>query len=260
MASTSTTAVLGLNGSSPVYDSHGAYRRAYHAARRLRSKAAANSLERLNNTERIDAHAVKFQTRYQVLILVSDSNDVRNPPYYIYDNLSPITNASVNPYGWLCGQSERFHYEGEPLCSELIDDIDRASWAPFQQPTSYCLADAVDQRCELCWSPLILWVRNLVSLMKALILGFMVYAVKKNPLLTLGDAVNSSLRDADVTPENLCLMGMEKIHIWCPNQVVEERRALPHEPVLQTCGQTVAGYRWGVCITWYVIHLGFGTF
>jgi len=238
----------------------------YTFAQNIRLKAASNQLERLENNDCINAYAIDFQTRQGDLILVT--NDTSPPSPYYYDNLNPrniVINGSgtivndtdgnkesvLNPYGWVCGQSE-FYNNTEPLCSALLGRINRTNWAPFGKPVSYCLADTIEQRCELQLSLELIVVVIVFNLAKALILGSIFLFVKENPLMTIGDAISSFLQKEDETTKSLCLMGEEYVNNWDTSEFAEDRKPMPYEITKRTWGIAVTESRWQSCIVLYV--------
>lgn len=77
------------------------------------------------------------------------------------------------------------------LCETRWTSIDAANWRPLGPKVSYCLSENVDQLCRLQFNTQLAVVVITFNLVKALVLAYVFFAVKEEPLLTMGDEVVS---------------------------------------------------------------------
>ncbi len=182
--------VAGLNWSAPI---PGVNQEDYT----LGSFLNASSWQKLDNYTCIQAYKQKFvSNRGDVLVLISGMNasmpiellaesnswyDVCGPRGCDPDqNLATSANWMMNPLGYDNGENY------------LIQ---------------YCLSKPVEERCRVQFSIVIMGVVIGCNFVKAWCLFSTLWIQKSQPLVTLGDSIDSFLDTVDPTTENKCLGG-----------------------------------------------------
>ncbi|KAJ5937109.1 hypothetical protein N7466_003559 [Penicillium verhagenii] len=188
----------------------------------LYSSAKSGDLERLDNQACVDAFAVTFEEAYsKVLIVTQDVGD--NDTYaYVMTNgvFQPIFNtrgdASTNPYMWLCGvESLRLSatscYTGRDFWTRSLDNWKVGLSDNSQYTVEYCLVEKAPQSCKLEYSFQLVIVVIAFNLSKIAILLFMWLGIQNSPILTIGDAIASFLRDPDPHSRRSCLLTKREV-------------------------------------------------
>ena len=106
----------------------------------------------------------------------------------------------------------------------------------------------MNQLCRLQFNRQLVFVVIAFNLAKALVLVYVFVAVKENPLLTIGDAVASFLKQPDDTTSGLCLMSKENINQWKNRHLVSERVGRPYDPTRKRWSTVVSKARWAACM------------
>jgi hypothetical protein len=250
--STAESASLGVSSSSIVYS----------LASYMYYSAVANNLTRLDPAACIKAQATTFQTSRGSLILVTNDSASLPEPFFYDTSLSTITKNGCRPdaYAWICGQGRGdnncFSHPPPPSCSSQISSLDPNTWKPLGSTVSYCLSEAIGQRCRLEFSPQIAGVVIVFNFIKVLILAYTFFCLNEDPLMTMGDAVASFLGKRDETTKELCLMGKDNVEWWENTHPSREGGSIP-EPwpffaARQKWSKVVSTGRWGICMTLYV--------
>ncbi|KAJ4993561.1 hypothetical protein SVAN01_01109 [Stagonosporopsis vannaccii] len=209
----------------------------------LWAKLRDGSLQRLEPAECIDAYGIPIQSSRRNLFVVVANENIR-PVVTDFDyptanwtnnkNLLLAWNsnarygldhykAQADPMiGWICsGLREKPPLE---LCINHLEKL-RSSSEPWmigmncydspdsycdqhRWPVDYCLSERAEPRCRLHFSPLIGIIVTILNFFKALLMFYIVYFLKGNPLMTMGDAVASFLDERDVTTRYLGLMSI----------------------------------------------------
>jgi hypothetical protein len=187
----------------------------------------ANNLTRLENADCIKAYAATFQSSHGNVILVFQN--LTSPFPYIQTQASTDDDADViscqtDPYSWICGHSSyRVCLNEYPVCTTKA--VNSNDWNIFGEQVQYCLSEIVQEKCEIQFVPFIAYTVVGFNLMKALILLYTFLFVKENPLMTIGDAATSYLRQKDQSTAGLCLMGKSDLTWWhFPGDVAQTLR------------------------------------
>jgi hypothetical protein len=259
--SQSTEDVLGVSNKSSLLN----------LAVRVRSDAAIGNLDRLDTNACITRYASNFQANYRHIVLVLNDTstldlsfnytDYNGNTYglnpYQYANfdgtstllLDPTSKNIVGnemvPYGWICGVAQP---QNQARCIDRWGDIDPNRWSPFGKRVSYCLAEKMKPECELQFSLPLILVVLVFNLAKSLILFYIFFFIKDNPLLTIGDAVTSFMNVVDPTTEGLCLMGTEDLLAWDPEIPSQARPPKRLIEMIRIWGMAATGTRWYTCV------------
>jgi hypothetical protein len=213
---------------------------------------AAQKLKRLEVGACIDAYATTFVTDRGSLILVTNNSTQLAAPVP-HDNeassLLPLDFACrPQPYDWICGMANATPCDAETAC--LTESIDKADWRPFGSKVEYCLSEPVAEECSLHFSPRLAWVVIVFNLAKAILIAYVAFRIKENPLLTVGDAVSSFLERADETTESICLMEKDNSHQWKKAMSLSLKLApMPYKGRRARLSTVVSWKRWATCMT-----------
>ena len=190
-------------------------------ASRMYASAVAQNLTRLNVSDCINAYATIFQTSRGSLILVTEDSTNLGFAYGYSTSLALLDGGkSVNgsqcapdAYGWICGNHESDCIV-DRTCSAKVGSVDKTDWRPFGNKIEYCLSEQITEKCTVEFSPQLASVVIIFNALKAAVLVYTFFAVKENPLLTMGDAVSSFLSIRDDTTRGLCLLGRSNVVWW----------------------------------------------
>ena len=75
----------------------------------------------------------------------------------------------------------------------------------FTQPIQYCLSQPVEEQCQVQVSLVILVIVVACNTTKALCMLLTIRCQKSQPLVTLGDAIESFIQDPDLNTCGMCL-------------------------------------------------------
>jgi len=163
------------------------------------------------------AYATDFQSSSSTLFLVSKDNLPGNNaslPAVMDAYTRGNTLPAVDPFAWVCSQ---FPNSGDKsVCADHVSSLKAnvSSWTPFNHSIDYCLTRYVSvssllempENCRVQADMLVALIVGIVSLVHPIILCIVVFALRKQPLLTQGDAVLSFLEDPDSTTAFMCLL------------------------------------------------------
>ncbi|KXG52210.1 uncharacterized protein PGRI_084940 [Penicillium griseofulvum] len=181
--------------------------------------AATNgTLDRLQGTECLDAFAQIFQKTYSRLLIVTGDVVIANDSYeHVYTN--PVFNpneyvsSSTGPYDWLCLDFPR-DPGTRPDCNvnsipKISTQIAKNNWTVTHYKVDYCLAEKQQEHCKLQYSLPITIIVITFNIFKAGILFYMWFKIPDTdiPILTIGDAIASFLRQPDrwITANTICI-------------------------------------------------------
>ncbi|KAH6638910.1 hypothetical protein C7974DRAFT_421557 [Boeremia exigua] len=209
----------------------------------LWDKSQNGSLDRLEPSECVNAYGTKIQSaRRNLFVVLADGNfssvysSPENPGNNWINNtnflsawlsraeagLTHYQNNVQSPFGWICSglPTER---PSQP-CINRLEEVKRFSepWTVAvscsggppgycdhnRWPVDHCLSEPAEPRCRLHFSPLIAIIVTALNFCKALLMFYIVYSLKENPLMTTGDAVASFLDESDSTTNTLSLLSI----------------------------------------------------
>jgi hypothetical protein len=190
----------------------------------------------------MNAYATTFNTGYGSVILVVEnasysafsyqyfSNQTIQPPPIIYDGGVmywgiPNPPCVRDPFGWICGNLRYIacpdgYFDnipgGIPVATQecSVSSMDPNNWSPFGSKVSYCLSETISPRCRVQFVPLLAYIVIFFNFAKAGILLYTVFYIGEDPLMTMGDAATSFLKQRDNSTRDLCLMSKKHIVWW----------------------------------------------
>ena len=176
--------------------------------------------EKLNKLDCIKAYGKEFNSDRGDLVVVSPSlNHNRSGIIKIVKDGGSFAPKSSGGWYWMCGQWSQGHtgktcYPTASLASEqpsviltkVADQWDsRDPWSGQDIQIDYCLSQKVQQRCTVEFSVAIMYIVIVANMIKACCMLLTLKVQRSAPLVTLGDAIQSFLRDNDPATADKCL-------------------------------------------------------
>ena len=190
---------------------------------RLHEKAKNGELMALDSKACLKAYATTYQQTYSNLLLVS--NATGNASEYLaldhQEVFSPTTYKGTvapeaDPYRWLCPrQSSKPGLARD--CRMFLPDIraqmDNNNWTVYTHHVDSCLAEVAPQNCKLQYSLPLMVVVTIFIAIKAIAICYVSFR-QEVPILTMGDAVASFLKNHDQLARGRCLLSMNDVRKW----------------------------------------------
>jgi hypothetical protein len=232
----------------------------YVTAQSIRTKALDNQLTRLENQDCINAYATPFQTKRGSVILVSVNSNITISEPAAERTLESVFvpasggNCVAHPFQWICGGT-MWDCNVGTTCAEDWQTVDATDWSPLGFKVSHCLSEDVDQLCRLQFNRDLAYVVIVFNVLKILVLGYVVFSIKENPLLTMGDAVTSFMVRPDNTTRDACLMSKDKLQEWSKPSLDSGRRGVAYDPIPKRWSTVASRTRWTACLVlWVLLH------
>lgn len=162
------------------------------------------SLTKVENKACLDAYSSPFISAYSDLILVSNYSNATNSlvGYDTGQGLSLLYGERSSFFVLLmAGRSSLVL----PMRFLPILTIGRSTLSTIEVTVDYCLAHRVQEHCKLQFSVTIMIVVIVCNLVKAICMGVIAWKQDQQPLVTLGDAIASFLRQPDMTTAGRCV-------------------------------------------------------
>lgn len=233
---------------SPINGSDFAFTREIH------QRIQESRFERLDNLDCIDAYATTLQTHRGDLLLVAKSDDIvwANQTEGVDDDYKNNENSGVfwthsltsaweyfpqDTFEWICSG----HTDVDKSCDAVVDDIrgSARNWtitgdigylvsvsgfSHMRGPIQYCLRERKDSKCRVLWSIPIASLVIGLNLIKAISIFYLALRIKEQPLMTMGDAVLSFLKQPDPWTRNMCLASSKDIESAKNNFIAGPKR------------------------------------
>ena len=149
-----------------------------------------------------------ISNRADVILVSSNRSTNWQPPELLIANFPvEFSEYSSEDYGagaWMC--------KIEDANDMNYCDLQRAassyrSDAFEDQDVQYCLSQRAEEHCKLQFSAIIMVIVVVCNLIKLGCMGYVAWRQDPEPLITLGDAVESFLAREDTTTRGVCLAG-----------------------------------------------------
>lgn len=167
----------------------------------------AGQLERLSPQDCIQAYAETFQTDRRHVILVTGSNNYLMQEAATSTLVASASEGGLNttwhrncpsaPFSWICDQAPVEICNDRPQCISTHKAIDPLHWTVQRSTVQYCLSENVAQTCRLRFNLGLAVVVIVFNLLKAVAIFATWRISRKEPLLTMGDAIASFLLRSD---------------------------------------------------------------
>jgi hypothetical protein len=225
-------------------------------------------LSKLDNKACVQTYATPFVTNSGNLILITDA---RNPNTFTYDNNTLLTvnqgvynqsgrYRSYASYNWMCAESSMDDTWGlAPSCSSIRNDPAKFTidiWTnnnysgviggnshPFLIDS--CLSQTLEQQCTVEASLVLLGVVIAFVSCKLLCMFWVLWQLKEHPLVVIGDAITSFVKEPDTNTKGACL-GISSDF----NHTQSWLRLSPRKwsPKLRRWSHNVSRGQWATCI------------
>ena len=134
--------------------------------------------------------------------------------------------------------SNGLYYESPPCAtylSQVIGLAEKGQWTPHGFDVQYCLSERVPETCSYSGSIPILIVVIVCNAYKILGMLVVAFGLRDNPMVTVGDAVESYLNQPDETTKGWCMLSKSAVreHIWPLKTATADTKIL-HDPRLST--------------------------
>ena len=172
----------------------------------------ATEWQKLDNRNCIKAYGQDFVSAHGDLLLILPTANATGTIFL-------VSAGNLAGYDWMCMGSSK------PVCS--VDSIsnEAGNWSltplagqvslsngsreQFNQPIQYCLSQPVEEQCQVQISLVILGVVVACNTTKALCMLLTIRCQKSQPLVTLGDAIESFSQHPDRHTRGMCLASKE---------------------------------------------------
>jgi hypothetical protein len=221
-----------------------------YEAVRLRNLHLQGQLERLNTLQCINAYARQYQTRGSVL-LVADNNTIADV------QMNEVSYLEYVPeFSWDGGSDWMCQYREVYMPCELRVEIQRyranvSTWRPLHStaPITYCLSERLPDVCKVQCSLQILIIVVVINVFKAALMFYIAFATREDPLLTVGDAVASFLKEPDTWTAGMCLASKEDFKKQARGTGTWPQGASPYIARRQRMFASADKMRWYLSIT-----------
>ena len=209
----------------------------------LRESALSGKLEKLDAFECLSAYGSHFLTSRGAVLVVTD--DIDQPA--ILDWGIPMLDDEF--YSWVCGSS----FNLKP-CMFYVDGYkkDISSWKPFgredpsQRPgVAYCYSELVEENCRLNLNVPMGALVTAMSFVKGVLILAGLYALRRDPLITVGDAIASFTARPDVNTRGMCMASRVDIR---NSRAAWPAEPKPYMPRRWRWARSVGLVRWIACI------------
>ncbi|EME79722.1 uncharacterized protein MYCFIDRAFT_115582, partial [Pseudocercospora fijiensis CIRAD86] len=172
-------------------------------------------VERLNNTDCINAYGTNFVTgRNHLLTITTETGDqAKNETLFMVEGTTDYYDSELR-YRWMCENDYNSSHTFQLKCatSTLKKHVD--NWTINGRKIDYCLSQITPSHCELQFSVQILVAVIVMNVLKSVAMFVTLYQQKDATLVTVGDAVASYLDQPDDLTKGRCLMSRKDIKSW----------------------------------------------
>ncbi|KIX98119.1 uncharacterized protein Z520_06199 [Fonsecaea multimorphosa CBS 102226] len=186
--------------------------------------------ERLDNDACIRAYATEFLTSRRNLVLLSNNSTKKANESVL--EVADYGSGDVDAFDWICNSDTNiaskvdvpYGPDGNTRpCETWVSKVEAIAtrWQPYNFDVEYCLSERVSERCSYNGNIPIIATVLVCNAIKIVGMLFVAFRLEDNPLITVGDAVESFLNENDKSTEGFCLlsksdvvMGMQSKSHW----------------------------------------------
>ncbi|KIW75837.1 hypothetical protein Z517_10582 [Fonsecaea pedrosoi CBS 271.37] len=176
--------------------------------------------ERLEKKECIHSYATTFLTSRRNLILLSNNSTSQANESVL--KVDFYTSGSVQAFDWICTSDPNmdskvdmpYGSHGYILpCETWVSKVEAiaSQWRPYDYDVEYCLSEQVTEKCSYNGNIPIIAIVLSCNAVKIVIMLFVAFRLKDNPLITVGDAVESFLNENETSTKGLCLLSKSDV-------------------------------------------------
>ncbi|KIX08225.1 uncharacterized protein Z518_02881 [Rhinocladiella mackenziei CBS 650.93] len=222
----------------------------------------------LNNEDCIHAYAKDFvEDRRNVIVVVQNPPASEGSLFKTTENEFPaeITNA-YNPFAWICDnpnvvnqtdaccENEYGFVPCSKITPKLVDMADQWSTGGFE--VDHCLSEPVESECHLHFSLVLMGVVLGFNILKVIGIAYVVFRLGEPPLVTVGDAIQSFLRNPDRTSEGMCLSSHASV--VASSKLGYAATTMRYEPQQHRFYESASWRQWSFLLGLFTL-LGIGT-
>lgn len=182
-----------------------------------------------------------------------------------WPSFSHTTIANANTTCWLCSDPDIAHKIGiandyadyhcdqsqAGCCYNFISKVvaNAAQWAPQGLPADYCLSEKTCGRCgDYNVNVVILVIVVICNVGKVLSMLYIVFCIKDDPLMTVGDAIQSCLASPDKRTAGMCLASKADVIASSVVTATSDPEPKPYQPRPQRWRTVASKRRWTLFI------------
>lgn len=182
----------------------------------------AKTWTRLDNHDCIQNYAHDFITKYRNVIAVVSNETTAGDDTLLSVAINELPtggylDASFDPFAWICNDTETTNKTGVhdrnsagfvPCASQTreLENIANTWWKSGGYHISHCLAEEIKPDCHLHFAPHLMGPVILMNIIKCLVAFYVAFRMVDVPLVTLGDAIQSFVKQPDRTTAGMCLI------------------------------------------------------
>lgn len=183
--------------------------------------------KKLTPLQCIQTYSQVFLSNHRNLVLVTSNTSA------IHANATNTVIAyqrynfeSQTAFTWICTSDPNLRkkisvpldttFDRHAPCDSYIKRIEKVAdrWAPFGQPLDYCLSESIEEQCSFNGNSPIVTIIVITNAIKAVIMLIVAYHLQGNPLITLGDAIESFLDTPDETTKGVCSLTRDQAALY----------------------------------------------
>lgn len=176
---------------------------------------------RLDNRECIRMYGEDFVTGYRNVVAVVSDNVTSSTGSLLDVQINDYPDArefniDYQPFAWICNDTDITKYTeidvkigGQLVCQQQLDKLvalAESRWVSDGYHISYCMAEIVPGDCHLHFAPHLMGPVVLMNIVKVLVAFYVAFRMADAPLVTLGDAIQSFIKEPDATTVGMCLL------------------------------------------------------
>jgi hypothetical protein len=227
-------------------------------------------LSKLDNKACVQTYATPFVTHSGNLILITDA---KNPNVTTYDNNTLLVvnqgvyNASRGvdftsyaSYNWMCAKSSiELTWDWAPSCSSILNDPSEFTidiWTTklvtndgsingntYTVHIDSCLSQTLEEQCTIEASLSLLGIVIAFIFRKLLCIFWVFWQLKEHPLVVVGDAITSFIKEPDANTKGACLATSSNF-----NHKQSWLSARKWSPKPRHWSHNVSWWQWTTCI------------
>ena len=205
----------------------------------------------LTPKECIDVYRGGFPSKNRNLVLIL-YNQVSENNISLSKGFTVAADANA-PQSWIgCG----YLWDSCDTNRAMSNVANNKNWTTYSGVVKECRSEITDEHCKLQFSTAILSVVIVCNLVKALSMLLLFLEYNFDPLVTLGDAIQSFIERPDPNTSDMCYAGREDINVLCKSGQSWNSSQLGLRKVRKYRWWNAVGRtRWITCICCMVVTL-----
>ncbi|KAF6802962.1 hypothetical protein CSOJ01_11236 [Colletotrichum sojae] len=206
-------------------------------------------LERLSLSDCVGDYGAPFQSARGNVLLVKTGEEFPGIPE---ENATMLIAGGMKQNSdWICKDWEpKSNSDEKTPCDDMLPRFkaEPGEWKLHGYRFKECYSQKTEEHCKLLFSSGLCWTVTVLNLLKAVLMLFVAFGGGERPILTIGDAVASFLKEEDPATKAMCLKS--KKDFWKKDWLDMARQYDPR-PRRKFAAATRA--RWLTCISLYSV-------